>query len=145
MLTTKTRGKKQSGKRSTVTAKIASPEGSKSAYDEQWNDICSAMAYIQEELGIPEIADNEETDLREIPGAADNTDVESVDVGNFNVCFDVMDGNLQIRVYPRDQKGQLWDHPCDTFDVEQQQVETGSANHAHDERRARGIRRRSRR
>jgi hypothetical protein len=95
------------------------PEGGDPAYDEQWNDICSAMAYMQEDMGIPETVDGETAD------AADDTDVTSVDVGKFNLCIDVIDGNLQIRVYPRDAQGQLWDHPCDTFDVEPQQVEAG--------------------
>jgi hypothetical protein len=102
------------------------PEGGDPAYDEQWNDICSAMAYIQEELGVPEIVDNAEADPQEIAGNAEdknNTDVVSVDVGSFNVCIDVEHGNLQIRVYPRDKKGQLWDHPCDTFDVDPQEIE----------------------
>lgn len=29
------------------------PEGDES-YDRQWNDICTAMAWIREELGLPD-------------------------------------------------------------------------------------------
>ena len=34
------------------------PEGD-AMYDNEWNDICTAMAWIREELGLPDEVDNE--------------------------------------------------------------------------------------
>ncbi len=30
------------------------PEGLDKAYDEQWSDICTAMAWVREALGLPD-------------------------------------------------------------------------------------------
>lgn len=41
----------------------------------------------------------------------------------YNVCLDVnRDGDLQIRVYPIDKNGIIWDCPFDTFDVSHDDV-----------------------
>jgi hypothetical protein len=44
--------------------------------------------------------------------------IRQVNIGKYNVCLDVnRAGDLQIRVYPIDNKGIIWDCPYDTFDV----------------------------
>ena len=35
------------------------PESGDATYDEEWSDICTAMAWIQEELGVEEVMDGE--------------------------------------------------------------------------------------
>lgn len=41
----------------------------------------------------------------------------------YNVCLDVNSaGDLQIRVYPIDKNGIIWDCPFDTFDVSHDDV-----------------------
>ena len=44
--------------------------------------------------------------------------IRQINIGKYNVCLDVNKaGDLQIRVYPIDDKGIIWDCPFDTFDV----------------------------
>ena len=41
----------------------------------------------------------------------------------YNVCLDVNRiGDLQIRVYPIDARGIIWDGPFDTFDVSHPEI-----------------------
>jgi len=41
------------------------PEDSNGPNDDQWEDICTAMAWLQEAAGCEEITDNEEGDNHE--------------------------------------------------------------------------------
>jgi hypothetical protein len=54
-----------------------------------------------------------------------STDIDPIEqrIGNFSVMIDIVAGDLQIRVYPLDKKGQPWDCPFATFDVEQHEID----------------------
>ncbi|MFC3071587.1 hypothetical protein [Shinella pollutisoli] len=66
----------------------------------------------------------------------ENHDPITQRIGNFSVCMDVIDGDLQIRVYPVGADGQTWDYPVDTFDVRAADCSLDGNGEPDDDRRA---------